>query len=113
MTRTYDPNWIKHCDPKPGKEAFALAESFARKGTKAAFALAMFARKDGATNNQVKDAVGQHQQVLRGKLVKAGRLSERREKMNGQTIYRISLPAKSRSKPAGKAKATAKGKIAR
>ena len=45
-------------DPKPSKEAFALAEQFARKGSKAAFALAMYARPQSATDNQIRIVLG-------------------------------------------------------
>ncbi len=112
--RDYDKDWIKLADPAPTKAELALAEQFARKGTKAAFALAMYARPCGATDNQIRVALGGPQAVLRNRLVKAGKLAERREQVDGRTCYRVSLPAKgtakTTTKPAGKRQAKPRGK---
>lgn len=110
---TYHKDSIKLADPKPSKEAFALAEQFAWKGSKSAFALAMFARATGCTDIEIRKVLGGPQSVLRSRLVKEGKLAETRGKVDGRIAYRLTLPAKAprqaQTQAAGKRKAPARG----
>lgn len=63
----------------------------ARTGTKTAFALAMLAREEGASQVQIKHALGATYRNRANQLAMLGLVRINRRKANGQTRYRLEV----------------------
>lgn len=72
---------------------------FARDGSKTAFALAMMLRENGATQVQIKEALGATYRNKANQLCLLGVARLKPKKLDGTTSYRLEVRTKGRSLP--------------
>ena len=96
--------WSKKLGPKPTKELLETVheELGVRRGSKAALALAMYMRPEGATAQQVVQVIGTPQNNKRRELIANGKLdlaSKGERDSNNHLVYKVQLPqTRSRAK---------------
>ena len=84
-------NWDPSCGPRPtAAQLKEVSENgWARDGSKTAFAFAMLLREDGASQVQIKHALGATYRNRVNQLEEKGEIKLVSRKINGQTFYRV------------------------